>query len=58
MAMAVALLFLVLASPAVYAVDHVVGGSSGWSVGPSYDDWASGETFNVGDNLSMILSFF
>lgn len=57
MALRIALLFLVLASPAaVYAVDHVVGGSSGWSLAGNYDSWAAGETFTVGDKLSM--SFF
>lgn len=54
MALRIALLFLVLASPAtVYGVDHVVGGNSGWSLAGNYDSWAAGETFTVGDKLSM-----
>lgn len=59
MALRIALLFLVLASPAtVYGVDHVVGGSSGWSLAGNYDSWAAGETFTVGDKLSMSFLWF
>ncbi|MED6143815.1 hypothetical protein PIB30_009315 [Stylosanthes scabra] len=47
------LLILLLASPTVFAADHVVGGSSGWSLGVDYKTWASGETFNVGDTLTF-----
>ncbi|XP_071692071.1 chemocyanin-like [Rutidosis leptorrhynchoides] len=33
------------------AVDHTVGGSGGWDTSTNFASWASGETFNVGDNL-------
>nr|GMD62132.1 uclacyanin-3-like [Ipomoea batatas] len=45
------LLFLLLASPAAFAKDHVVGGDGGWSQSGDYTTWAGGETFTVGDNL-------
>ncbi|GLT51547.1 hypothetical protein SLA2020_249500 [Shorea laevis] len=51
MAIAVAFLLLLLASPAAYAADYVVGGSSGWTQGVDYGTWVQGKTFNVGDNL-------
>ncbi|CAK9149422.1 unnamed protein product [Ilex paraguariensis] len=51
MAMAAALLLLLLAAPATYAVQHVVGGSSGWTNSGDYATWAAGEKFNVGDTL-------
>ncbi|XP_027113397.1 mavicyanin [Coffea arabica] len=52
MALRVAALFLLLSTPAVYAVQHVVGGPGGsWSTAGGYSTWAAGETFNVGDTL-------
>ncbi|XP_006659514.1 blue copper protein-like [Oryza brachyantha] len=33
------------------ATTHTVGGSAGWSTGQTYDTWASGQTFAVGDKL-------
>ncbi|TXG62502.1 hypothetical protein EZV62_009496 [Acer yangbiense] len=60
MAMAAALLILLLATPAaVFAVDHTVGDTSGWSQSVDYTSWVSGKTFSVGDFLgkSLIFSF-
>ncbi|GKV12722.1 hypothetical protein SLEP1_g23839 [Rubroshorea leprosula] len=51
MAIAVAFLLLLVASPTVYAVNYIVGDSSGWSQGVDYSTWAQGKTFNVGDTL-------
>ncbi|GLT84291.1 hypothetical protein SLE2022_025300 [Rubroshorea leprosula] len=51
MAIAVAFLLLLLASPAAYAANYVVGGTSGWNQGVDYSTWAQGKTFNVGDTL-------
>ncbi|XP_031277594.1 uclacyanin-3-like [Pistacia vera] len=51
MAMATAFLFLLLATPAVYAVDYTVGDTSGWTSGFDYTTWVSGKTFKVGDAL-------
>ncbi|KAJ8900213.1 hypothetical protein K2173_024853 [Erythroxylum novogranatense] len=52
MATAIVLVVLVLAAPAVYAADHTVGGSSGWTnFGTDYTTWSAGETFSVGDTL-------
>ncbi|XP_050235885.1 uclacyanin-2-like [Mercurialis annua] len=52
MAASSAFLFLLLAIPAVYGAQHIVGGSSGWTnFGVDYDTWAAGETFTVGDTL-------
>ncbi|KAK0583082.1 hypothetical protein LWI29_033137 [Acer saccharum] len=52
MAMAAALLILLLATPAaVFAVDHTVGDTSGWSQSVDYTKWVSGKTFSVGDVL-------
>ncbi|KAM7508856.1 hypothetical protein LguiA_019309 [Lonicera macranthoides] len=52
MAMAVVIsLLLVFAAPAAFAVDHVVGGNSGWTNSGDYTSWAAGQTFRVGDNL-------
>ncbi|TXG62503.1 hypothetical protein EZV62_009497 [Acer yangbiense] len=52
MAMAAALLILLLATPAaVFAVDHTVGDTSGWSQSVDYTSWVSGKTFSVGDFL-------
>ena len=55
MALRVAALFLLLSTPAVYAVQHVVGGPGGsWSTAGGYSTWAAGETFNVGDTLRKL----
>ncbi|PWA71344.1 cupredoxin [Artemisia annua] len=35
----------------VYAVQHVVGDSGGWTTFGDYTTWASSKTFNVGDTL-------
>ncbi|XP_060209715.1 uclacyanin-3-like [Lycium barbarum] len=52
MAMAAAIfLILLFASPTAFAKDIIVGGSNGWSQSVDYSTWASGQTFNVGDNL-------
>uniref|UniRef100_A0A5B7BEY8 Putative mavicyanin-like n=1 Tax=Davidia involucrata TaxID=16924 RepID=A0A5B7BEY8_DAVIN len=51
MAMAAALLILLVAAPAAYAAEHVVGGSTGWSTSGNYATWAAGQTFTVGDTL-------
>ncbi|KAK0581984.1 hypothetical protein LWI29_020122 [Acer saccharum] len=50
--MAAALLILLLATPAaVFAVDHTVGDTSGWSQSVDYTTWVTGKTFAVGDVL-------
>ncbi|KDP28869.1 hypothetical protein JCGZ_14640 [Jatropha curcas] len=53
MAMATsALLILLMAIPAAYAAQYIVGDSSGWTnFGVDYSTWASGKTFTVGDTL-------
>ncbi|KAL8495688.1 hypothetical protein ACS0TY_019707 [Phlomoides rotata] len=52
MAIAIAFLpFLLLIIPAAFAVDHTVGGNSGWTSGVVYTDWTSGLTFTTGDTL-------
>ncbi|XP_021903308.1 uclacyanin-3-like [Carica papaya] len=51
MGIATALVILLVAAPAVHAVDHIVGDSSGWSTLGDYATWASGKTFNAGDSL-------
>ncbi|KAG8060051.1 hypothetical protein GUJ93_ZPchr0002g26054 [Zizania palustris] len=43
-------LLLAAVAPA-YAVDYIVGDSSGWASGVDYDSWAKGKTFNVDDSL-------
>ncbi|XP_057980454.1 uclacyanin-3-like [Malania oleifera] len=45
------LLLLLLAAPAAYAAQHVVGGAAGWSLSGDYATWAAGQTFTVGDTL-------
>ncbi|KAL5207962.1 hypothetical protein ABZP36_032397 [Zizania latifolia] len=45
-----AVLLLAAVAPA-YAVDYIVGDSSGWASGVDYDTWAKGKTFNVDDSL-------
>ncbi|XP_057497837.1 uclacyanin-3-like [Actinidia eriantha] len=51
MAMAAAFLILLIATPAVRAVQHTVGDSNGWSQSTDFPTWASGKTFTVGDKL-------
>ncbi|KAK6920387.1 Phytocyanin domain, partial [Dillenia turbinata] len=43
----VGILILVVAAPAAYATQHPVGGSSGWTTGFDYTQWANGQTFVV-----------
>ncbi|KAL3516842.1 hypothetical protein ACH5RR_023744 [Cinchona calisaya] len=52
----VAILFLMVATPAVHAVQHTVGGNSGWNTNVNYTSWASGQTFAVGDTLVFTYS--
>ena len=49
------LLLLFVVAPAVYAVNHAVGGSSNWNENVDYTTWATGQTFTVGDNLGKLL---
>ncbi|KVH89327.1 mavicyanin-like [Cynara cardunculus var. scolymus] len=42
---------LAIATPATYAVQHIVGDSSGWTNSGDYTTWAASKTFNVGDTL-------
>ncbi|XVF73535.1 hypothetical protein PTKIN_Ptkin12aG0209500 [Pterospermum kingtungense] len=51
MALAAALLVLLLAAPAAYAVQYTVGDSGGWITTGNYDSWVQGKTFKVGDTL-------
>ncbi|KAM7515401.1 hypothetical protein LguiA_004984 [Lonicera macranthoides] len=51
MAMAIAFLILLVAAPAVTAVQYVVGDDVGWSTTGNYGAWAAGKIFNVGDTL-------
>ncbi|XVF33646.1 hypothetical protein REPUB_Repub17cG0185700 [Reevesia pubescens] len=51
MALAAALLVLLLATPAAYAVQYTVGDSAGWTTTGDYTTWVQGKTFNVGDTL-------
>lgn len=51
MAVAVGLLVLLLAVPAAYAANYIVGDASGWETGVDYTTWASGKTFLAGDTL-------
>ncbi|KAL0379786.1 UNVERIFIED_CONTAM: hypothetical protein Sangu_0042900 [Sesamum angustifolium] len=54
MAKLIAFVLLLLISPVAYAATtHTVGGTSGWNTGVNYGDWASGQTFAVGDSLSF-----
>ncbi|KAL0425738.1 UNVERIFIED_CONTAM: hypothetical protein Sradi_1108600 [Sesamum radiatum] len=54
MAKLIAFVLLLLISPAAYAATtHTVGGTSGWNTGVDYGNWASGQTFAVGDSLSF-----
>lgn len=53
--MAIAAFFLVtilgIAAQSVYAVQHIVGDSNGWTNFGDYTTWATSNTFNVGDTL-------
>lgn len=51
MALAAALLVLLLATPAAYAVQYTVGDSTGWTSAGDYSTWVQGKTFTVGDTL-------
>ncbi|KAF2292007.1 hypothetical protein P3X46_003897 [Hevea brasiliensis] len=52
LALATAFLIILLATPAAYATQYVVGDSAGWTnFGVDYSTWASGKTFSVGDTL-------
>ncbi|PWA55875.1 cupredoxin [Artemisia annua] len=42
---------LAFTARSVYAVQHVVGDSGGWTTFGDYTTWASSKTFNVGDTL-------
>ena len=57
MSRAVALLIFLLAVPACYATDYVVGGTTGWDTSGDYTTWASGKTFSVGDSLCKLTYF-
>ncbi|XP_052193747.1 uclacyanin-3-like [Diospyros lotus] len=57
MAMVAALLVLaVLTARSAYAVEHVVGGSSGWSQATDYSTWVASQTFTVGDTLCKLVT--
>lgn len=53
-------LFLILSAAAVPILgkDYTVGDSSGWALSTDYTTWASGKTFNVGDNLGNFTLLF
>lgn len=51
---AACLIISLLAVPAVYAVDHMVGDNAGWNQGVDYSKWASSKKFAVGDNLGKL----
>lgn len=56
MAKVIAFLVLLLISPAAYAATtHTVGGSAGWTT--SIGNWASTQTFVVGDSLRKFIFF-
>lgn len=55
MGMKVAAVFVALvAVRAVYGADIIVGGDSGWTQMFNYDNWASAQTFKVGDSLGNV----
>ncbi|ERM93586.1 mavicyanin [Amborella trichopoda] len=37
----------------VFAEDYIVGDEMGWSTGVSYEDWAEGKMFLVGDTITF-----
>lgn len=49
---------LVIAARSVYAVQHIVGDSGGWTTFGDYTTWASSNTFNVGDTLCKFHNLF
>ncbi|CAN8254140.1 unnamed protein product [Cochlearia groenlandica] len=50
---ALALLLLLAATRAVFAVTFLVGDTTGWNGGVDYTVWASGKVFRVGDTLEF-----
>ena len=56
MALAVALLVLLLATPAAYAEQYTVGDGTGWTTTGDYTTWVEGKTFTVGDTLCKLLT--
>lgn len=48
---------LAMASPSVFAVQHIVGDSSGWTNFGDYTTWADSKTFNVGDTLCKFCNY-
>ncbi|KAL4355932.1 hypothetical protein HN51_027304 [Arachis hypogaea] len=50
---AASFLILLLAFPTVFATDYVVGGPSGWVIGPDYGIWAENFKFKVNDTLTF-----
>ncbi|CAO2207057.1 unnamed protein product [Urochloa humidicola] len=46
-----ALLVAVSCAAAASATSFTVGDGQGWKIGPDYSTWASGQTFNEGDEL-------
>ncbi|GER49383.1 early nodulin-like protein 15 [Striga asiatica] len=51
MSKATVFLVFLFVFPAAQAVDHTVGGSTGWTASFNYTEWASRQTFRVNDNL-------
>ncbi|KAL6529990.1 hypothetical protein OROMI_028635 [Orobanche minor] len=37
-----------------YAGNHIVGGSSGWTINFNYTNWASVHNFTTGDTLGNV----
>ena len=56
MTLAAALVVLLLAAPAAYAVQYTVGDSGGWTTSGDYTTWVDGKTFTVGDTLCKLLT--
>lgn len=52
--MAIAFLILLVAAPAVTAVQYVVGDEVGWSTSGNYGVWAAGKIFNINDTLCKL----
>ncbi|CAH2063417.1 unnamed protein product [Thlaspi arvense] len=48
-----ALLLLLAAVPAVFAVTFQVGDTAGWNNGVNYTTWVNGKIFRVGDTLEF-----
>ncbi|CAA0820349.1 Cupredoxin superfamily protein [Striga hermonthica] len=51
MSKAIVFVVLLFVFPAAQSVDHTVGGSTGWTTGFNYTEWASRQTFRLNDNL-------